>query len=153
VKPYLQERIAIRYPFINSSLLVQRESKLLFNFPMNIKQIRHAHFMLVLNERFGGKLEAMAAATNSNPKHLSQIKNTTRNIGDKLSEKLERELGLAPGSWDVAPNAAENPVPREPKEQELLKLFRESGAAEQEMFLRMLRGAQLTKGDPPTEDS
>lgn len=143
----------MRYPFSNSVLLVQRESKLLFNFPMNIKQIRHAHFMLVLNEKFGGKLEAMAAATNSNPKHLSQIKNTTRNIGDKLSEKLERELGLPPGSWDVAPSVPASQTPNEIKEQELLRLFRESGPAEQEMFLRMLRGAQLAKDDATNADS
>lgn len=150
---HLRERIATRYPQFNSVLLVQEESTLLFNSRMNIKQIRHAHFMLTLNEQFGGKLEAMAAATNSNPKHLSQIKNATRNIGDRLSAKLEKALGLPPGSWDVAPSTTGSQDPVELKERELLRLFRESGQAEQDMFLRMMRGARQATGDSDTEDS
>lgn len=56
--------------------------------------------MATLANHFGDSLEKMAAATDSNPKHLSQIKNRVRNIGNKTSERMEASLGLTQGAWD-----------------------------------------------------
>ena len=47
-----------------------------------------------------GSIEDLAAQTETNPKHLSQLKNGTRGIGDKFCRKMEEKLGLKRGAWD-----------------------------------------------------
>ena len=148
----LPQRIAKRYPQSNSISLVYSDSSLLFNFHMNIKQIRHQHFMAALEERFGGSLERMAAETNSNPKYLSQLKNGSRQIGDRTAARLESALGLSSGSWDqplsyVSPHWETD----SPEVRELLQLYEAADPAEQELFLKMARGALRGTGAERSE--
>lgn len=45
----------------------------MFNAPMDAKALRHKNFLALLDDF--KTLEALADATDSNPRHLSQIKN------------------------------------------------------------------------------
>ena len=108
-----EKRIALCYPLVNSLLLVQEDSNVLFNHSMDNKERRRQHLLIAITR--AGSIEELAASTEANPKHLSQLKNGTRGIGDKFARKMESKLGLRPGAWDQpleadASNVSDGPV-------------------------------------------
>lgn len=150
----LPRRIAKRYPYRNSIMLVQEGSKLLFNLPMNIKQIRHHHFIRALEERFGGSLEDMASGTDSNPKYLSQIKNGVRNIGDRTAARLEKALGLPAGTWDVSPQYPTPYRETDPEEvRELVQLYELASPVERKRIVRMVKAAVSDSSEEQNEST
>lgn len=55
--------------------------------------------LVKLAERFG-TLDKLAAETGSSDRHLSQMKNGVRKMGDKVARRFEEKLGLPPGWMD-----------------------------------------------------
>lgn len=92
---------------------VLTHSKLLSNLEMDNKECRHRHLVAAI-ERFG-TIERLAAATETNPKHLSQLKNRTRNVGDKMARKMEKGLNLPNGAWDRPPTYEPHTPTENPK--------------------------------------
>lgn len=96
---YDTHRIARCYPLRNSILHVPNNSELLCNTEMDNKETRRQHLLLAISDA-GNSIEELASRTGTNPKHLSQLKNGTRKIGDKFRAKMEEALGLPIGAWD-----------------------------------------------------
>ena len=65
---------------------------------MRNKEIRRANLMRLLTEF--RSIEAFSEKTKMNPQHVSQLKNGSRGIGDKVAEKIEKALGLEDGYLD-----------------------------------------------------
>ncbi len=99
INQQIAQRIAFSYPRVNSEMLVYPVSGLLLNSGMNVKDVRRQHLATAI-DKFGS-IEALADATGTNPKHLSQLRNGHRNIGDRFARKLEAALSLAPNAWDA----------------------------------------------------
>ncbi|WP_020208257.1 LexA family transcriptional regulator [Gilvimarinus chinensis] len=80
---------------------------MLFNKEMDIKEIRRQHLLRSISQF--GSIEALADRTGANSKHVSQLKNGTRNIGDRFARKMEAALGLSVGDWDKSPLSVAEP--------------------------------------------
>lgn len=94
-------KVATCYPSVNSNLRVPLASKLLSNASlMENKEIRRAN-MLWLAEQHGG-LQALADATKTSAKYLSQVKTRWqgRGMGDKVAEQIEDALKKGRGWMD-----------------------------------------------------
>lgn len=91
-------RIALCYPSVNSFLRVLYDSKLLLNPRMDNKELRRQHLLRAIDA--AGSIEKLAATTETNPKHLSQLKNGTRGMGPRIARQMEKHLGLPPSAWD-----------------------------------------------------
>ena len=90
---------------VNSNLLVPPASSELLNGNlMENKEIRRAN-MLALADQHGG-LQALADATKTDAKYLSQVKNRWkgRGMGDDVARRIEEALGK-PRGWMDAPQA------------------------------------------------
>lgn len=99
MNPYDPNRIARCYPSCNSILHVPMDSEMLCNNEMDNKETRRQHLLLAIRDA-DNSIEELASRTGTNPKHLSQLKNGTRKIGDKFRAKMEEALGLPIGAWD-----------------------------------------------------
>lgn len=95
----MAEIIANRYYNVNSELRVPFRSGLLCNNAMDSKEIRRANMEALLGH--GGTLEALADKVGTSSRVLSQIRNRTRNMGDRLARQFEAKLRLPRGSMDV----------------------------------------------------
>jgi plasmid maintenance system antidote protein VapI len=64
-------------------------------------------------EKKHGTLEAVAEATGTKAAHLSQIKNGTRGMGDKVARRIEAAIGEGAGWMDLihSDQAAPQPSP------------------------------------------
>lgn len=128
--------IASCYYRCNSNLHVLACSKLLSNYGMENKQIRRQN-LLALESQFG-TLEMLAEETDTVAGHLSQIKNNTRKMGDKVARRIEDKLDKERGWMDRA-HGAELSI-EDPMEAQLLRMYRE--LPNQEARDRILGSAQ-----------
>lgn len=76
---------------------------------MTNKEIRYANLVLLL-KRFDTKRE-FADRCNLSPGHVSQLYNKTRDIGDKVAEKIENGLSLERG-WMDSQHNQDTPAPQ-----------------------------------------
>ena len=89
---------------------------------MENKEVRR--LALAALEKQYGTLEAVAEATGTNAAHLSQIKNRTRGMGDKVARRIEAKLGKGTGWLDhFAPEGQPAPSPGRRKNE--CSIFRE----------------------------
>lgn len=96
--------IAKRYSFVNSSLLVPRIAGRYDTARMDNKAIRRKNLLDL--EREFGTLAALAEATGSADRHLSQMKNGTRGMGDRVARRFEARLGKPRGWMDEVDHAS-----------------------------------------------
>lgn len=75
---------------------------------MSVIATRKANLLIVLAQF--GTLETLAELTASSARHLSQMKNGTRNMGHKVARRIEAKLGLGPG-WMDTKHQDTNPAP------------------------------------------
>lgn len=66
---------------------------------MEASESRRANFKDLLAQH--GTIEVLAEKTGSNPQHLSQIKNGTREMGRSVARRFEARLGLPSGWMDT----------------------------------------------------
>lgn len=66
---------------------------------MEVSEARRANFKDLLEAH--GTIEALAEATASNPQHLSQIKNKSREMGRAVARRFEAKLGKPHGWMDT----------------------------------------------------
>ena len=102
-------RVATCYSCVNSMLHVPPFGDLLSNgTAMENKEIRRRNLLRLAGEF--GTLKALAEATKTDPAHLSQIKNQTRDMGDDVARRFEKRL-KKPLGWMDLPHAGtqENP--------------------------------------------
>lgn len=90
--------IAKCYGTVNSNSRVPRRSRLLFNARMDAHDARRAN-LLDLIARYG-TIEKLAEATGSSASHLSQVKNSERQLGKKVARRIETKLDLPKGWMD-----------------------------------------------------
>lgn len=91
--------IAICYSPVNSNLRVPTFSSLLCNEGMDAKRARKANLLDL--EQKHGTLESLSKRTKTPAAYLSEIKNGTRNMGDKVARRFEKELKLGDGWMDT----------------------------------------------------
>lgn len=69
---------------------------------------RQANLRLVIDERFGGVVAAMARGLGFGHTYAHQIATGLRNIGDWQARRIENDLELVPGSLDSKVEGIEN---------------------------------------------
>lgn len=67
---------------------------------MDIKEIRRKNLRQLIDTIGGGKQSHLGSLSDTDPSLFSQILNRTRNMGEELARKIERNLGLSYGSMD-----------------------------------------------------
>jgi len=75
---------------------------------MENKEIRRRNLLRLAGEY--GTLKALAEATKTDPAHLSQIKNQTRDMGDDVARRFERRL-RKPVGWMDLPQVQTKEIP------------------------------------------
>lgn len=87
--------------FVNSKMLSTHPIARRYCARMNVKDTRHQNLLLL--ERRHGRLVDIAKVTEGqiSANYLSQLKNRSRDIGDRTARKIERLLGLSDGWMDT----------------------------------------------------
>ena len=91
--------IALRSSSVNSFLNIPSMGNLLSNNYMENKDIRRIN--LAALEAEYKTLENLSNKTGTNPQHLSQIKNKTRDMGKIVARRIEQALGKERGWMDI----------------------------------------------------
>ncbi|HEX8106731.1 MAG TPA: helix-turn-helix transcriptional regulator [Kofleriaceae bacterium] len=86
---------------------------------MENKEVRRLR-LLELAKQYG-TLKALAEETGTDPAHLSQIKNSTRDMGEDVARRIEQAL-KKPAGWMDAPPGAQGPLADD--ELEMLEKYR-----------------------------
>jgi hypothetical protein len=138
----MDSTIADCYYSVNSILHIPSCSNPLFNELMQNKEIRRLNLLSL--EREYGTLEAVAARTETVASHLSQIKNKTRGMGDKVARRIEASLARPQGWMDAihtTDKGNESGIfpPLTPKEEVLLEYIRGLTPHQQDELLPALR--------------
>lgn len=106
----MPKTIATCYYAVNSIPPIPPFSNVLLNAPdMDNKEIRRQNLLLLKGE---GTLEDLASKTDSDPAHLSQIKNGTRKMGDEVARRFEKKLRKNRGWMDMPHTEAREPKGR-----------------------------------------
>lgn len=92
--------LAKRYPFVNSNLHIHSFALAVADLCMVASEVRRLN-LLALEKKYK-TLERVAELTESNPAHLSQIKNKNkdRKMGSAVARRFEKKLGLPEGWMD-----------------------------------------------------
>ena len=61
---------------------------------------RHANLSRILEERFEGRISALARAVDRDDAYLWQLLRGNRNVGERVARHLESKLGLGKGALD-----------------------------------------------------
>lgn len=65
---------------------------------MKLRDIRRLNLVHYINQH--RTIEEFASVTGTNPKHISQIKNDWRGMGDRIASRIEKALNLRQGAMD-----------------------------------------------------
>lgn len=88
---------------------------------MTAMNARKANLLKLIEQH--GTLEKLAELTGSSPRHLSQMKNGTRNMGHKVARRIEAKLTLPAGWLDMKHSKSEANFQGVLGAEELLKDF------------------------------
>lgn len=104
---------------------------------------RRANLRTLLEERFAGKIAAMARAIQRDDAYLWQLLNPSKNgrqVGERTARHIEKKLSLASGALDIPGMATVDPP--KPDEMELIRLYRRASPSWQIAlrYLAALRG-------------
>lgn len=79
---------------VNSIRVISSKRLLLFNNPMELKDIRRGAVQKIIDDRFDGNQAAFAEAIKKTAGYVWQITSGHRNLGEKAARSIEQVLNL-----------------------------------------------------------
>lgn len=90
---------------------------------MDVAKNRRENLLRLFNDRFGGKITALAEAIGRSDAHTWQLlKSGKRGIGERMARHVETKLGLQRGTLDLTPTR-DGPKPAAVAAQQPLALY------------------------------
>lgn len=127
---------------VNSILPVPPDSTLLFNAGMKEnKAVRRANLLGLIKEF--DTIEALANATGTVAAYLSQVKNGTRQMGDRVARRIEAGLNKDEGWIDVAQYGGLDSLM---DQSEILEIMRALTPEERDEVLKLARLIRRARG-------
>lgn len=109
------------------------DSRLLQLRAMAASEFRRTNLESLIQEY--GTIERLSDLSDQSPSYISQVRNGTRNMGNKVARKVESELGL-PAGWMDLDHQGQRPTDTVPVE---LTYFRKLSREQREAVVLILR--------------